>query len=345
MPKTAKNLWNKIVSFDNLLRAFYTVCKKDNGNKYEALLFKERLDENIIALLNALIWKSWVPGPFTCHYVYEPKRRYVEAPCFSDRVVHEAICSVLSPLFDRRFIENTFACRKGKGTLHCSLSLRKMLRSAQKHAHGRKMYFLKADISKYYPSINHCKLWDAICRVIADKDVLWLLHTIIFDCGYDQYGLPIGSQTSQLFANVYLDKFDHYVKSELRVRYYTRYMDDMVILAYDKKYLHELKEKLGVWLNEELELTWNPKTCVAPVSHGINYAGYRHWSTHTLPRIKNVKKQRANFKRLTRLFAEGKTTLEHVRNVVTSFTGYMKHCNGERTAKSTLKYLVLRRPK
>ncbi|MGK0189866.1 MAG: RNA-directed DNA polymerase [Verrucomicrobiales bacterium] len=178
------------------------------------------------------------PSPYRYFHIYEPKKRRVAAAPFRDRVVHHAVVRVLEPRFEKRFIEDSFACRSGKGT-HAA-----MYRAS---AFARKFpYVLKCDIRKYFPSIDHEPLMHQVARVIGDRRVLDLIQRIVdshFDSvvrewpdADDQFavreqrqGLPIGNLTSQFLANVYLDGFDHFVKQDLRVRCYFRYVDDFVI--------------------------------------------------------------------------------------------------------------------
>lgn len=331
MPKRAKNIWEQVYDFENLLAAFRKCCDDGKGFDAPALLFYANLEENLIDIQNRLIWKTWQPGPWSTFVIHEPKRRVINAPCFADRVLHEALCRVIEPYFDRRFIQDSFACRVGKGTHNASKRLMAMLREAQAKSHGNKVYFLKADIASYFPSVKHDILWELVRRTIADPDVLWLLHAIIFDGGFEGSGLPIGARTSQLLANVYLDALDHHIKDDLGVHWYCRYMDDFIIIGHNKAELHVLKAQIGNWLGRKLELRLNPKTTVAPVSHGIYFTGYRHWTTHILPRKQNVKRAKRNFRRLSRLFALGEITFANIRSVVDSFRGYMQHCNGHKT--------------
>lgn len=342
MPKTAKNLWDKILDWDNLVLA---AREASRGKRYyaEVMRFNASLEENLLNIRERLITGRWFPGPFRQFDVYEPKLRHIHAPAFEDRVVHHALVQQAGQFFEKRFIDQSFACRVGKGTHAASLYLTKSLRSATKIFDN--VFVLKADISKYFNSIDHEILIKIISRIIGDKFVIDLISRIITnnDCIIGTKGLPLGALTSQLFANAYLDQLDHYVKDSMRMRFYLRYMDDFVILHNSKKELWEILSKIRLFLQNELKLSLNHKTRVFPANHGIDFVGYRHWHDHTLPRKRNTKKARRTFRKLTRDYAIGKIDLEYVRPRVASFCGMMRHCDGYRTAESVLSDLVLSR--
>lgn len=341
MPRSFGGLWPKITDFDNIFRA----CREARRGKRfrdEVLAFTFRLEENIVTLQNELAWKIWRPGRWREFMVYDPKPRVIHAPAFRDRVVHHALCRVIEPLFERRFIYDSYACRRGKGTHAAMYRVRDFLRRLKRTC-GR-AYVLKADISRYFPSVAHEHLKDIIRRTIRCRDTLWLIDIIIDHGGDNGRGLPIGALTSQLFANVYLDIFDHFVKDELAVKFYVRYMDDFVILHPDKAYLRDVRDRIEDFLFERLSLRLNPKTRIFPHKQGVDFCGYRIWPTHVLPRKRNVKRARRRLGALARLYARGLVPLERVKTALASFLGYMKHCAGRTTTQCILKELVLVRP-
>ena len=340
MPKAAKNLWEKILDWDNLLKA----VKEASRNKRfcaEVLRFNANRERNLLHIQAMLRSKQWKTGPFRAFYVFEPKQRLIHAPSFGDRVVHHAIVQQIGPFFERRFIEQSFACRIGKGTHAASEYLTAMLRSAE--SKWGKVYVLKADVTKYFYSIDHEILMRIVSRTIGDPDVLDLLRVIVCQCGCIEgnRGLPLGALTSQLLANAYLDQLDHFIKDELGVKYYVRYMDDFILLHHDKKELWRLLAEIRDFLTWKLRLTLNQKTRVFPASHGVDFAGYRHWAGYRLPRKKNMRRAKKRFAGLSRQYAAGRVELEIVRCCVASFVGYTKHCKGWKSAESSLSKLVL----
>ena len=292
MPKTSNNLWCQIICFENLFEA-YKEARKGKRYRNDVLNFSYNLEECLINIQNHLLWKTWRPGKFRSFYVYDPKKRLIQAPPFEDRVVHHALVRVIEPLFERKFIYDSYACRKGKGIHAATLRVQGFLRRAKRNW-GERVYVLKADISKYFPSINHNKLIQIIGRTIKDKNALWLCERIIKNCGYEVKGIPVGALTSQLFANIYLDQLDHYLKDDLGVKYYLRYMDDFVILGRAKSELRALLYRIEEFLVYELLLCLNPKTSISPAKRGVDFAGYRTWATHILPRKRNIKKPGKN---------------------------------------------------
>lgn len=202
---------------------------------------------------------------------------------------------------------------------------------------------MQADISKYFASINHDRLLAILGRAIGDQDALWLCRRIIGGYGYDEgVGIPVGALTSQLFANCYLDQLDHWVKDDLGVKHYARYMDDFIILGDSKADLWRFYDGLADFLATRLLLRLNRKTAVCPVSRGIDFCGYRVWNTHVLPRKRNVKKARRRLRGLAAQYQRGEVTSDEVKPYVASITGYLKHCQSQRTLDGILDDFFLR---
>jgi len=340
MPKTYNNLWQKIITWENLYTG-YTNARKNKRFRPEVLEFSAAREENLINIQNHLIWQSWSPGRFREFMVYEPKARFIQAPSFKDRVVHHALVQVIEPLFERKFIYDSYACRTDKGTTTAVLRTQKFLRTAK--VNWSQVYVLKADISKYFYSIGHDHLLRILKKTIRDKKVLWLCENIISKCGSAGQGIPVGALTSQLFANVYLDQLDHFIKDDLGVKFYTRYMDDWIILESNKKRLWKILDSATDFLTSELGLRLNPKTSIFPAARGVDFCGYRIWATHLLPRKRNVKRARKRFNKFSKLYARNQIVLEEIRASVMSFLGYMKHCNGYQTTSHILNNFVLRK--
>ncbi|MBR4741488.1 MAG: group II intron reverse transcriptase domain-containing protein, partial [Desulfovibrio sp.] len=325
MPKTAKGLWEKFLAWDNFMLAVKMASK---GKRYhwEVLRFIDNLEENLVTIRDQLANETWYPGTFRTFTIFEPKERIIHAPSFRDRVVHHALVQVIGDYFEKRFIAHSFACRKNKGTHAASSYLTHMLRSARNIWNG-KVYVLKADISKYFPSIDHDILFSIISRTIGDKRILNVIKRLINNCSCitSRKGLPLGALTSQLFANTYLDVLDHFIKDDISIHYYVRYMDDFIVLHSDKDKLWKILDAIRDFLTIELQLTINPKTNIFPASHGVDFAGYRHWADHTLPRKRNLKRAAKRFTKLSQEFSLGVVDLETVRSSMASFVGYIQH--------------------
>lgn len=342
MPKSYTNLFERVIDFENIYHAFREACR---GKRYrvEALKFKNRLDENLIILINNLDYNSYTPEVYRQFYVYEPKQRLISAPQFRDRVVHHAVCQIIEPIFENRFISETYACRKGRGTHAAMKHVVHCARKAKRQWGG--YYVLKCDIKRFFPSVDHEILKRIIRRNIGDPKVLNLLGIIIDSFsteGQPGKGIPIGSLTSQLFANLYLSPFDHWIKEKNRIKYYARYMDDFLIIHNDKQFLWGLLAGIKTYVEEKLNLTLNPKTDIFPEKHGIDFCGFRIWPTHVKPRKSTVKDAKKRLRKMAMAFKDNPGILEHARQSINSFLGYIQHCQGWKTTKTILDKIVFR---
>jgi len=322
--KTYGDLYPKIYDFENIHLA-YLKARRNKRYKQEVLRFSARLEENLIDIQNRLIWKTYRPSRYKYFTIYEPKQRLIAALPFMDRVIHHALCNMIEPIFERSMIHDSYACRRGQGVLAGVLRTTRFLRDAGRRW-GR-VYCLKADVTKFFPSIDHEMLKKIIRRRIACPDTLGLIDTIIDSTETDR-GLPIGSLTSQLWANVYLNELDHYVKETLRIQYYLRYMDDFVIFHHDKQRLAAILEEIIGFLDGILQLSLNGKTQIFPISpRCVDFLGYRIWPSHRLLRKANVRRVKRKFRKHARLYSQGLMSLETIRPGIASWLGHAKHAD------------------
>ncbi|GAB3511796.1 reverse transcriptase domain-containing protein [Emticicia fontis] len=280
--KRIGNLYPAIYDISNLYKAD-RLAQRGKSKQYGVIVHNRNQDENINALHQMLIDKTYKTSPYTVFKVYEPKERDVyRLPYFPDRILHYAVMNILEPIFMGVFTNDSYSCVKGKG-IHAALrGVRKALEDK-----ANTVYCLKFDITKFYPSIDHDILKALLRRKFKDKDLLWLLDEIINSAP----GLPIGNYLSQFFANFYLTYFDHWLKEVKGVKYYFRYADDIVILSGDKVYLHQLLAECRAYLANNLKLQIKPNYQIFPVSsRGIDYVGYKCFHTHTLLR-KSIKQR------------------------------------------------------
>jgi len=332
-------LYEQIYDFGNLYCA-YLKARRDKRFRRETMRFTTNLEENLITLQNELIWKTYVPHPAKEFCVRVPKPRVISAPSFRDRVLHHAIHNVIGPLFDRTFISHSYACRNQKGT-HAAVDrfTRYLRKAAAKHD---KVYCLKGDISKYFPSIDRGILLEIVKRKVKDPSLLWLIKRVL-DANHDETGIGIGALTSQLFANVYLNELDHFVKERLRVKYYIRYMDDFVIVGPDKAELHSTRQEIETFLWARLRLKTNSKTQVLPISKGIGFLGYRIWPTHRLLKTDAKKRIKKAFKGLMKRYGRGEIGVAEVKSSVQSYLAHIAHADSYRFKRTLLKGFVLQR--
>lgn len=257
-------------------------------------------------------------------------------------MAQHAIYRQVNPVFEKRFIYDSYACRIGKGTHKAIDRLQYWLRQTDRKP--KKYYYLKLDVSKYFYRIDHSILKKILAKMIDDPPLLDLLAKIIdcedtkfglplgadigdvaFDRMLDDVGLPIGNLTSQMFANLYLNELDQFCKHKLRLHYYIRYMDDIIILHEDKKYLEKVKQKIAVFLGQELNLQLNKKTCIRPTSMGIEFVGFRVWATHRKLRKKTAKKLKKRLQYMFHAYTIGEIDKETLDRSVASYRGILQH--------------------
>lgn len=254
---------------------------KGKKSKSDVQIFTHNLMDNIVSLHEDLANKTYQHGGYESFYVNDPKRRHIHKASVRDRLLHCAVYRVLYPFFDRTFIADSFSCRNDKGT-HKAINRFCVLARRVGRNHFAACWVLKCDIRKFFASINHDILLKILGEYIPDKDIMWLLQSIVESFSD---GLPLGNLTSQLFANVYLNVFDQWVKHKLKAKHYVRYADDFVILSSDRPSLEAVALKIAQFLTEQLKLTLHPgKIVLDTVSSGIDFLGWIHFTNHRLLR-------------------------------------------------------------
>lgn len=259
------HLFEKIVEWENLLEAFYAT-QRGKAERLEVRRFRENLHSNIDCIRDELLSGEFRFGDYRHFTVHDPKTRRIQSAPFPQRVVHHAIINVVGSLLERRFIFDTYACRKGKGQ-HAAL------RRATDFAR-RNPFYLKMDVRKFYDSIDHGIMLDLLARRIKDRSLLALFNQLVESyCTQPGKGLPIGNLTSQYFGNVYLDEFDHWMKEARRMRHYLRYMDDMLCFG-SLEEMKSLRNESEEWLREHLSLSLNHRGEINRCSKGLPFVGF-----------------------------------------------------------------------
>lgn len=327
------DLWDHMISFPSLFRAARK-ARRGKRLRPDVALFEYHLERNLWRLHEELRTLQYVPGPYHTFLIHEPKQRQISAAPYRDRVVHHALTTVLDTVFEPGFIDDSYACRQGKGT-HAAVD------RAQSFAR-RFRYVLKTDIRKFFPSIDHQILVQQIERKIKDPSVMWLVRRIV-DASNEQEpilnwfpgddlfapaerrrGLPIGNQTSQFFANAYLNPLDHFVQESLRVGGYVRYADDMLVFEHDKRRLIDIRAKMIAFLGR-LRLKLHPrKSEIFPVASGIPYLGYRLFPTQRQVAKSNVLRFRRRIRKMQAAFADGEITLAEIQQRMISWLGHAR---------------------
>ena len=321
--KTEKHLIEKICTTKNVVKA-YKKARKCKRYRPTVLKFETDRELNLIRVIADLRNVTYHAGTYFVFKVFEPKERLIMALPFYDRVIQHAIVNIIEPIFEKRFVFHSYACRKDKGAHAASDTLSHWLYNLQ-IKQGKKIYAIKADIHHYFQSIDHEVLKQEVRRYISDKAVLKLLDHIIDHNGIypDGVGIPVGNLTSQLFANVYLNILDHYIKHNLHVHYYIRYMDDFIILGEDPAELKELLQQIDAFIEERLYLHLNPKTTIIAAKNGVDFVGYRHFPAFRILR----KGATRRIKKLLHAFETGEVDEELFDRSIESRIGHAKHAD------------------
>lgn len=278
--KRVNNIFERLVSFDNLLIAFY---KARRGTKtLEAKKFEFDLEREILKLKSELINNKYTPQKYRYFILHEPKERTVSVAAFRDRMVHHAIINVIENIFEPTFIFDSYANRKNKG-------LHKGIKRVQSMIVSNNEYYLKADIEKFFDNIDYEIMMKFIARKIKDKKVLNLIKIVLYNDSTKNKGLPIGNLTSQFFANIYLNTFDHFIKENLKARRYVRYMDDFVIIDEIDK-LKYFQKEISKFLSNNLKLKLKKSaTYTNLVRGGITFCGVNIFQNLIRIRGKNLR--------------------------------------------------------
>lgn len=283
--------FEEVYKFEALYRA-YRKARQGKRWKEAAAKFEVNLLEALNLLSEMLRTKTYKLSPYNTFKVYEPKERIVMSNSYKDKVVQHALCdNVLEPVLTKSFILDNYASQKNKGT-HFGLDrLREFMRSFYRK-NGVDGWVLKCDITKYFYNIKHDILKQQIRRHLTDANILWLVDMII-DSTEGNVGLPIGNQTSQLFALLYLNNLDHFIKEKLGIKYYGRYMDDFYLIHRDKAYLQDCLKQIEAHA-AELGLTLNNKTQILPLKNGIDFLGFHSYITESGKVIRKVRRKSKN---------------------------------------------------
>lgn len=334
-----KDIFNNIICLDNLFGA-WKEFKRGKRKKPDVQNFEFNLENNIFTLHQKLKNKIWKPDPYISFYVRDPKLRCIHKATVRDRVLNQAIYKILYPIFDRKFIFDSYSCRLNKGTHKGVLRLESFARKLSKN-YRIPIYALKCDIRKFFDSVDHNILLGLIKREVKDENVIWLIEKIIksFEKSPGK-GLPLGNVTSQLFANVYLNEFDQYTKHILKEKYYLRYCDDFVILDRDKDYLLGLVTKVSDYFNESLKLgLHSDKIILRKLSWGIDFLGYVILPYYKVLRTRTKQRMLRKIKDKKKQFGDGLLSRQSFGQTINSYLGILKHCKGFKIKKEIEEFL------
>jgi len=331
-------LYHRISAWSNLLRAYQQAARGKRG-KATAAAFDHQMADRLIELQDELTAFSYRPGAYTHFVIHEPKQRKISAAPFRDRVVHHALCRVIEPDFERRFIFDSYANRVGKGTHRAVDRLQGFAR--------RYDYVLRLDVVQHFPSLDHAVLLEALRMKVVEDDLFWLIETILasgagvlrdeYDMVYfpgdDLFaanrprGLPIGNLTSQFWSNVYMDTLDHFVKRELRVPAYLRYVDDFALFSDDRRQLYAWKRAIIERL-AQMRLTIHESAAqVIPCTVGIPWLGFVVYPTHRRLKRRNVVKFRRRLEHNIDLYESGAISFAELDASVQGWINHVRYAD------------------
>lgn len=293
MGKKYKNLFDKITTRNNLYHAYQKAAK---GKRYSIghMQFRENLAANLAQLGEQIRSGNYQPGKPHKFFVHEPKLRQITAMPFVDRVAQHALCNIIEPLFDKTFLPQSHACRKGMGTHSAAREVQAELRRMA--AAGSTAWVLKTDFSRYFARVKIDVLHTEYRRKISCQPTMALIEKIIPASGD---GLPIGNLTSQLSANIYGHIVDRWLLHTVGVKRFFRYMDDIVILGHSRQAMELLQTGMTWFVDAQMGMTFS-KWSIQPASRGINFVGYRIWPSYKLLRHDSVLRAKRKIKHYTK---------------------------------------------
>jgi retron-type reverse transcriptase len=301
-----------IICIDNLLLAYKDFVKGKKG-RIDVLEFSFNLMDNLFELHYDLVNHTYKHQEYQEFKINDPKPRIIHKATVKDRILHRAVYRILYQFFDKEFIADSFSCRDLKGTHKAINRFRDFGRKVSKN-NTKQCWVLKCDIKKFFASIDQNILLEILKKHIGDQKIVNLLKEIIYS--FKLGGFPLGNLTSQLFANVYLNEFDQFIKHELKAKYYIRYCDDFVIFSQDKSYLEGLISIIGNFLQNKLKLTLHPnKVSIETLSSGIDFLGWINFFDYRILRAKTKKRI------LKRVYKNNNP------ETINSYLGLMKHGN------------------
>jgi len=311
------NLFAQIASSENLMMAYQRASR---GKKHmrNVQRFEQDVPGNVECIRQMLVNKTFTTSRYQSKMIHEPKTREIFVlPFAPDRIVQHALMAVLAPIWDKLMISDSYACRNGKGQHAGSRRAMEFVR--------RYKYCLQCDVAKFYPSIDQQTLSNIVRQKVKCPDTLWLLDDIIFSYPGDK-NVPIGNYTSQWFGNLYLNELDQLIKQVHRVKGYLRYCDDFCLFGDDKSFLQRMKETIRQFLADRLQLRFSFAE-VFPVSHGVDFLGYRHFKNHILLRKSTATRVKRRLADLPRKIAAGLLNKDQARSSLASTRGWLKWAN------------------
>lgn len=299
------NIFNEITQWDNILKAYAETQKGAPKHKRPAVRFRQNETENLKLLLESVKDKSYQPSEYYKFIITDPKERIIFAPAYQDKIVHHMVYSVLREFYETKFIFDSYACIRGKGNQAAVQRIQHFMKVHQRN--NKEVWLAKLDVSKFFPSINREILKLVLAKDIKCKDTLELCYLII-DSSPTVKGLPLGCVSSQLFANVYLNGLDHFIKREMKVKHYVRYADDLFLFLDSRAAADEASLTVSGYMLNNLHLSCaENKRYVKDATLGVDGLGYKIYSTHIVLKAQVKKRMNKRLRSFPSLYKEGAT--------------------------------------
>ena len=340
-----KCVFDEIVSFQNILKAEQDVRK---GNRYgvEELTFWRDYEDNLHKLADGLRELRFPPDKYRSFYIYEPKLRKIICTDYRTKIIQRAVYNVINPRVCRGLIADTYSCVKGRGQIHAMERLAGWVDYVS-YKGDRPWYYLKLDIEKFFYRIDHEILMGIIRKKIADGKAVAIMEHYICHASR-AFGLPIGVKNpmdipdedmlwdvgitiggglSHMYGNLYLDPLDQLAKRTMGIRYYIRYMDDIVVLSESKEELHRIRQRFAEFLADVLNLRLNSKTAVRPVSQGMEFVGFRIWPGRVTLRKSTSLRMKRHLKSVQERYRRHEIDFRRANSTVQSYYALLNSCN------------------
>lgn len=353
-----RNVYPEILSFENLLQAEKAARA---GKRYETeqLTFWSNLEGNLHDISHRLQGHDYPPDIYHYFYVYEPKLRKVIFSDYTTKIIQRAAYNVLNPIVCRGFIEDTYSCIEGRGQLKAMQRLAGWVNYISK-SHAR-WYYLKMDVEKFFYRMSHEVLMGLIRKKIDDRDAVRFLEHYICEASRP-FGLPLGIKSpldisdnemlwdvgiaiggglSHMYGNLYLNPMDQMAKRGEGIRYYIRYMDDVIILSPDKELLHRYKKRFSCFLGDELKLRLNSRTTICPIDNGIEFVGYMIRPNNVRIRKSTTLRMKRHIKKVKELYRDYAIDIGRARSTLMSYKSLMDHCDCKALSNKIFEDFVL----
>lgn len=333
--------------------------RRGKRNKLDVQKFEFNLEDNLFQLHRELRVKTYQHFHYTAFNICDPKPRRIHKACVRDRILHHAVFRVFYPIFDKSFIFDSYSCRLGKGTHRAVARLEKFCRRLSKN-NRQNMFALKCDVRKFFDSVDQDILLALIRKKIQDENAMWLIGEIIrsfkikppafagdsssrfvgpkMTNAWSGNGLPLGNVTSQLFANIYLNEFDQFIKHKLKIRYYLRYCDDFLVLDEDEEYLAGLIKVISDFLEHNLNLRLHSdKIEIRKYHQSFDFLGYVVLPNYRVLRTKTKRRMLKKIKNRYGDWQRKSISEESFNQSLQSYLGVLKHCEGYKIRKEITK--------